>query len=220
MKSSTDTLSNPLSLQRLIRMKIRTFTVGYLSTNCYVVNCRNTNEAIIIDPGFDSFGEAEKIFRCIEEEELKVKFIVNTHGHLDHVSGDVILKKKYNVSICIHESETNVEVDWDEKPSPRNIVLRDGDVLEFGDAKLKVIHTPGHTSGSICLLGETLIFTGDTLFAGGIGRTDFLGGSELNMKLSLEKLLGLPSSLIVYPGHGPSTTIGEEKNSNPFLLGL
>jgi hydroxyacylglutathione hydrolase len=201
-------------------MNVQPFTVGYLSTNCYVVNCRNTREAIIIDPGFDSSDEAEQILRYVEEEELKIKLIVNSHGHSDHVSGDLTLKRKYDVPLCIHESEVHVEVDLNRKPSLRNIMLRDGDVVEFGDAKLKVMHTPGHTPGSICLLGETLIFTGDTLFAGGIGRTDFPGGSDRDMKLSLEKLLRMPDSLVVYPGHGPSTTIGAEKRSNPFLLWL
>jgi hydroxyacylglutathione hydrolase len=201
-------------------MKVRTFTVGYLSTNCYVANCRKTRNAIIIDPGFDSSDEAEQIFRYVEEEELKIKFIVNTHGHSDHVSGDVTLRKRYDVPICIHKSETPVEVDLNEKQSPRNVLLKDDDVVEFGDAKLKVLHTPGHTLGSICLLGETLIFTGDTLFAGGIGRTDFPGGSDRDMKLSLEKLQRMPDRLVVYPGHGPSTTIGEEKRGNPFLLWL
>jgi glyoxylase-like metal-dependent hydrolase (beta-lactamase superfamily II) len=191
--------------------------VGVLATNCYVVNCRVTGNAVIIDPGFDSDAEAEQIFRFVDEEKLKIKFVVDTHWHSDHVGGNTVLKERYGVPVCIHELDTHELADSNEGTSPPNIVLRDGDCVEFADAKLRIMHTPGHTPGSVCLLGEKLVFTGDTLFAGGIGRTDFLGGSTRDMEASLEKLLRLPDDLIVYPGHGPATTIGEERRSNPFL---
>ena len=191
-----------------------------LSTNCYVVSCQETQDAIIIDPGLDVPSEAEQIFRYIDKGLLKAKFLVNTHGHPDHIRGDNILKKKYNVPICIHVYDAHVINDLGEKISPANVLLGDEDLLKFGKDTLSVMHTPGHTPGSISLLGEKLVFTGDTLFAEGISRTDFPGGSDRDMKLSLEKLLRLPDQYVVYPGHGPSTTIGGEKRVNPFLQWL
>jgi hydroxyacylglutathione hydrolase len=193
------------------------FIVGMLSTNCYLVHCQETKDAIIIDPGFDSPSEAEQVFNYAKEKKLNIKFIVNTHGHSDHVGGNKILKKKFNVPVCIHAYDANNISNSTRETPPANILLNDGDVLRFGDATLKVMHTPGHTAGSICLLGEKIVFTGDTLFAGGIGRTDFAGGSDRDMEESLKKLLRLPDNLVVYPGHGSASTIRQEKMGNPFL---
>lgn len=201
-------------------MQISAFNVGILSTNCYVVNCEKTKEAIIIDPGLDAPSEVAQIFRYVEEGRLKVKFIVNTHGHADHVSGDNLLKKEYHVPICIHLYDAHCLRSLDTAPQPANIMLEDGALLEFGKTTLRVLHTPGHTPGSISLIGERVVFTGDTLFAGSIGRTDFPGGSDYEMRASLKKLLTLPEHYIVYPGHGPTSTIGDEKRSNPFLQWL
>ncbi len=201
-------------------MKIQTFTLGMLSTNCYVVSCPETKEAIIIDPGFEADYEAEQVVHYVDKNQLKVKFIVNTHGHSDHISGDLVLKRKYGVPVCIHTYDAFCLNDLGDAPSPVNVLLEDGELLEFGRVTLKVIHTPGHSLGSICLLGETLVFTGDTLFAGGIGRTDFGGGSDRDMRFSLQKLVGLPDDYVVYPGHGCASTIGEEKRVNPFLFWL
>ncbi|MCW4046064.1 MAG: MBL fold metallo-hydrolase [Candidatus Bathyarchaeota archaeon] len=201
-------------------MKIKTFTVGMLATNCYVVSCPETLEAIVIDPGLDYSPEAEQIFRYVNEGSLKVKFIVNTHGHPDHTSGDGILKKKYGVPICIHAKDAHLIRDLDVESPPSNVLLKDGDTLRFGNATLKVMHTPGHTSGGISLVGENLVFTGDTLFAGGIGRTDFPESSDSDMRISLKKLLGLPDFFAVYPGHGAASTIGEERRVNLFLQWL
>jgi len=198
-------------------MQIHNFNVGALSTNCYVVSCLETKEAIIIDPGFDSSYEAEQIIRYVDENALKVKFIVNTHGHEDHISGDVLLKREYGVPICIHEYDAPCLEGLDEKLSPANVVLEDEERLKFGHITLKVMHTPGHSLGSICLVGQKLVFSGDTLFAGGIGRTDFAGGSDDDMRISLQKLVCLPENCMVYPGHGCFSTIGEEKRVNPFL---
>jgi hydroxyacylglutathione hydrolase len=203
-------------------MHIQTFTVGMLSTNCYVVNCPKTLETIIIDPGFDHAREAEQIIRYVETNTLKVRFIVNTHGHSDHVSGDKVLKKNYGVPICIHAYDAQCLKGLGDSIPPANVLLEDEGVLKFGKVTLKVMHTPGHSLGSISLIAvnEKLVFTGDTLFAGGIGRTDFAGGSDRDMRRSLKKLLCLPDDYLVYPGHGGVSTIGEEKRVNPFLRWL
>jgi glyoxylase-like metal-dependent hydrolase (beta-lactamase superfamily II) len=208
------------TFQTLSYMKIQTFNVGMLSTNCYIVNCPETQETIIIDPGFDVPQEAEQICRYVDKSTLKVKFIVNTHGHPDHIRGDSILKKKYSVPICIHAYDAHRLTGLGENTQPANILLEDGALLKFGKVTLKILHTPGHTPGGISLVGEKLVFTGDTLFAGGIGRTDLLGGSDRDMRLSLEKLLRLPEHYVIYPGHGAASTIGEEKRVNPFLQWL
>jgi hydroxyacylglutathione hydrolase len=201
-------------------MQVQAFNVGMLSTNCYVVNCPETKEAIIIDPGFDVAQEAEQIFRYVDASALKVKLIVNTHGHPDHVSGDVLLKKKYTVPICIQAFDAPCLSGLGEKILPANVMLEDEGLLKFGQMMLKVMHTPGHTPGGISLVGENIVFTGDTLFAGGIGRTDFPEGSDRDMRLSLEKLLLLPDDYVVYPGHGGVSTIGDERRFNPFLRWL
>jgi len=209
-----------IAFKKLISMQIQTFNFGMLSTNCYIVNCPETKEAIIIDPGFDASSEAELIIRHVDAGTLKVKFIVSTHGHFDHISGDLVLKRKYGVPICIHTYDAQSLNDLGEKIPPANILLQDGWVLKFGQMALKVMHTPGHTRGGISLVGEKLVFTGDTLIAGGIGRTDLEGGFEQDMRLSLAKLFCLPNNYFVYPGHGLVSTIGEEKRLNPFLQWL
>ncbi len=144
--------------------------------------------------------------------------ILNTHGHHDHISGDSIFQKKYNVPIYIHKYDASSLEKMEESKFPAPILLEEGSQIKFGDEILTVMHTPGHTPGSICLLGEKLVFTGDTLFAEGIGRTDFPGGSMKDMQLSLQKLVRLPDYFLIYPGHGPTSIIGEEKRSNPFLV--
>ena len=198
-------------------MLIETFTVGMLSTNCYVASCTNTKEAMIIDPGLDFSSEFQPIFNYIQEAKLKVKSIINTHGHADHIKADAIFQEKYSVPICIHRLDAHFMEEIIKDNHPTNVILEEGNLVQFGTETLKVMHTPGHTPGSICLVGESLVFTGDTLFAGGIGRTDFPGGSMIDIGKSLEKLTSLPDYLLVYPGHGETSMIGEEKRTNPFL---
>lgn len=211
-------------------MMVQLFTVGALMTNCYVVSCEQIREAIIIDPGFDNSREAEKIFKYLRENSLILKFVLNTHGHPDHTCGNGIVKGKFNVPILIHEFDASmlgergkVVADFfgfrNFSPKP-DITLDDGALVKFGKITLKVMHTPGHSRGGIALIGDKEVFTGDTLFCGSIGRTDFPESSELDMRVSLKKLAALPEHFTVYPGHGPITTIGEEKRSNPFLQGL
>jgi glyoxylase-like metal-dependent hydrolase (beta-lactamase superfamily II) len=200
-------------------MIIETFMVGMLSTNCYAVSSEQNKEAIIIDPGLDSPKEAQQIFDYITKEKLKVKLILNTHGHQDHISGNAIFQEKYNVPIYIHKYDAPSIEALETTKFPASILLDDGSLIRFGDESLTVMLTPGHTPGSICLVGEKLVFTGDTLFNEGIGRTDFPGGSMRDMRSSLQKLVRLPDYFLIYPGHGPTSIIGEEKRNNPFLVG-
>ena len=198
-------------------MIVETFNVGMLSTNCYLVSSNETKEAILLDPGLDFSVEAKPILDAISAGKLMVKYIVNTHGHDDHIKGNVLFQQKLNVPICIHSLDEHFIEGTEKNKFPGNVTLKNGSIVKFGGETLKVLHTPGHTPGSICLVGEKLVFTGDTLFAGGIGRTDFPGGSMNEMRRSLEKLTSLSDSLLVYPGHGETSMIGEEKRSNPFL---
>lgn len=210
-------------------MKLKMFTVGSLFTNCYIAWCSKTREAIVIDPGFDRQGESEKVLGLLKENGLKTKFIVDTHGHTDHTSGNEVIKAATNAPILIHELDAGMLTDVGKRTAALfgfNVTspvaddfLKDGDVVKFGEVVLRVLHTPGHTPGSISLVGENCVFTGDTLFAGSIGRVDLAGGSSREIMRSLKKLAALPDRLIVYPGHGPESTIGEEKRSNPFLQG-
>jgi len=175
----------------------KTFAVGVLATNCYVVNNKETLQAAVIDPGFDDQGEADEIMNFIRSNGLQIKFIVNTHGHPDHTCGNAVLKDKFHVPICIHKydaymlgesgRETTQYFGYSSfSPSP-DILLSDGDIIKIGDLTLNIIHTPGHTFGSTSLLGETEVFTGDALFAGSIGRTDFPGSSDIQMQATLRK---------------------------------
>jgi len=208
-------------------MIVQLFTVGKFSTNCYAAVCEQTRESIIIDPGFDGVREAGRIFKFIDENSSTLKFIVNTHGHSDHTCGNGMINERYHSPILIHECDAHLLGEAGKQIAeffgfqtfspPAHVLLHDGDSVKFGKTNLKVIHTPGHSPGSISLLGENEIFTGDTLFAGSIGRTDFPESSENDMERSLKRLKCLPDCLVVYPGHGSITTLGEEKGSNPFL---
>lgn len=209
-------------------MIIKMFTFGMYLTNCYVVGCEETKEAIVVDPGFDRDREAEELLEFIKQNGLHVKYIVNTHGHSDHTAGNGIVKKATGAPILIHEDDaimltpvarTFSRIFGLRVTSPQaDRTLRDGDAIHVGHIKLVVLHTPGHSKGGISLLGENFVFAGDTIFAGSIGRTDFPGASFEEIMQSIKtKLMTLPDRFKVYPGHGPPTTIGEEKRHNPFL---
>jgi glyoxylase-like metal-dependent hydrolase (beta-lactamase superfamily II) len=199
-------------------MHVETFTIGMLPTNCYVVNCTETKEAIIIDPGLHSASEAQPIFNYIDKELLKIKFIVNTHGHYDHIDGDMVMQKKYAVPICIHEHDAYFLKRLKNHDTASDVLLKDSDNISFGKICLKVMHTPGHTMGCICLIGDKVMFSGDTLFSESIGRTDFAESSPKDMDITLKKLMSLPDDLLVYPGHDETTLMGREKRTNPFLI--
>ncbi|MBZ4688027.1 MAG: hydroxyacylglutathione hydrolase [Clostridia bacterium] len=199
--------------------------VGSLATNCYIIACKDTKEAVVIDPG----DEAEKILSVITKENLKVKYIINTHGHWDHIGADRPLKEHTNADLLIHEEDAEALQEGSKNLSmymgesaqaPKaDKLLREGDIIKFGNKmELKVLHTPGHTPGSICLVGQEILFSGDTVFAGSIGRTDLPGGSYNTIMESIQqKIMPLEDTFTVYPGHGPQTSMKEEKESNPYF---
>jgi glyoxylase-like metal-dependent hydrolase (beta-lactamase superfamily II) len=193
-------------------MFVKMWSVGMLLTNCYVVGQVETREAIVIDPGTDRETEVKKILKEIEFSSLKIKYIVNTHGHPDHIGGNKIFREATNAPILIHEYDASIL-----KGPFADKMLHDGDSVQVGGTVLRVLHTPGHSQGSISLVGNNVVFTGDTLFAGSIGRYDLPGGSVDEIKKSLKKLMILPDHMKVYSGHGPTSTIGEERRNNPFL---
>jgi glyoxylase-like metal-dependent hydrolase (beta-lactamase superfamily II) len=198
-------------------MIIKTVQVGELRTNCYIVASSKTREAVIIDPG----DEAEKIIGAIEAEKLKPILIVNTHAHPDHVGANLKLAEKYGIVAALGEDGYKMIEDlrgYFEEFSGLKIedlsiemLLKDNNKIDIGEIELKVINTPGHSKGSICLYGNGVLFSGDTLFAGTYGRTDIPGGSEEEMQGSIKKLMELPDKTAVYPGHGSRTTIEEER---------
>ncbi len=205
-------------------MKYELVIVGALETNCYLVYCPQTLECAVVDPG----AEPQKIIHLITHHKLKPVITLNTHGHIDHIGANQDIKERYNVPLAIHRgdkemlanvhhSELSFFLEARESPSP-DILLEEGEMIKIGQSELEVIHTPGHSPGSVSFLGDGFILSGDTLFCGGVGRTDLPGGSWQELEQSIRnKILALPEETIVLPGHGPSTTVGQEKMSNPFV---
>lgn len=193
-------------------MKIHVLVVGPIQTNCYIIEDEASREAIVIDPG----GEAGKIIDHIKKNKLKVKYIVITHGHFDHVGANQKLKDETGADILINQAD-DFFLPLSDSPKADHF-LREGDLIKVGEITFKIIHTPGHTPGGICLYNEEkkVLFSGDTLFNGTYGRTDLPYSSQENMLQSLEKLYALPPETAVYPGHGQSTTIKVEKDLFPY----
>ncbi len=201
---------------------INKIVVGPLLTNCYLLSGPG-GETVIIDPG----GEGEKISETIEKKKLKPVAIINTHAHGDHIGGNSFLKKKYKIPIYAHSlefagmtnSERNLSFFHGEAviSPPADTALSDNQLLEIGGINLKVMHTPGHTTGSVCLICGDDIFTGDTVFAGSVGRCDLPGGDEVALDKSIEKIKNLSGDYSLFPGHGPTTTLQAEKKINPFF---
>lgn len=207
-------------------MIIEKLVVGPLATNCYILGDEKSGEAIVIDPG----AEPEKIIKALDKNKLKARVILNTHGHFDHTGANDILAKATGASIHIHQDDLEAEKNPEQNlafwlgetvsASALRQPLNDGQSVNIGRFQGKVIHTPGHTKGSICLLSDGVLFSGDLLFAGSVGRTDLPGGSYQSLLQSLRKIAALPDDLKVYPGHGEPTTLGEEKKLNPYLREL
>jgi len=210
-------------------MIVKTLEVGPFMSNCYIVGSEQHKKGMIIDPGADP----NTILKAIQAEGLEIILIVATHNHTDHISAVGAVKKATGAEFAIHESDAHFSLSTGitsmleemtgtsyEPPSAPDRLLSGGDIIEVSDLKFTVLHTPGHTPGGISLLGHGAVFTGDALFNFGIGRTDLPGGSTAQLMDNITtKLMTLPETTIVYPGHGPSTTIGKELTGNPFLRG-
>jgi hydroxyacylglutathione hydrolase len=205
-------------------MEYESVIVGALETNCYLAYCPDTLECAVIDPG----AEADKIFRVISQKDLKPACLINTHGHVDHIGANRDIKDKFDIPLYIHEADRpmlesilqsglSFFLGAKESPPPDNF-MEDGDEIKIGNMSLKVLHTPGHSPGSVSLMGNGILFSGDTLFFGGVGRTDLPGGSWADLERSIrEKIFTLPAETIVLTGHGPTTTVGQETEFNPFI---
>ena len=205
-------------------MIIKKLSVGPIMANCFILGCEQTKEAVVIDPGDD----ADRILMELAKAELKVKYLIDTHGHFDHVGANKRMKEVTGALLAIHpddkpmlnqlsQSAASFGLAAENSPEP-DMLLNEGDKVTFGSITLTVIHTPGHSRGGICLYTQGHLFAGDTLFAGSIGRTDLPGGDYDTLIASIkEKLLNLPDDTVVYTGHGPETTLRNEKQMNPFL---
>jgi glyoxylase-like metal-dependent hydrolase (beta-lactamase superfamily II) len=199
-------------------------TVGPLDVNCYVLGSKKDNTAIVIDAG----GDPEKIFDILKKYNLSLRFLLNTHVHFDHVGGVKCLQDKTGAQFLLHQKDTPLLDCLNDQttafglpsiPIPKvDKSITDNEEIRLGDKALQVIHTPGHSPGSVCFFFENAVFVGDTLFAGSIGRTDLYGGSYKELITSIKtRLFTLDDSVTVFPGHGECTTIGDEKRYNPFF---
>ena len=216
VQSGRKTRSLPLQITRLV--------VGPLQVNCYILSDPKTSEAVVIDPGDDG----SEILKVVKSRGLTVRYIVNTHAHFDHVGANRQVKDATGAEILIHKEDDPLLGQTADQArmfgmtapsSPRaDRYVKHGDVITAGEISLRVLHTPGHSSGGISLAGEGVVFTGDALFAGSIGRTDLPGGDLMTLIASIkDNLMTLPDGTVVLSGHGPDSTIGEERRENPFL---
>ena len=205
-------------------MIVRARAVGPFAMNCTLVVCERTREAIVVDPG----DEPEVIEKMIERDGARVKALVGTHGHMDHVSAAEPLRKRLGVPFHLHKADLSwIEmlprqammfgVDVPEVPTVDGF-LEDGQTIEVGDLRFEVRHTPGHTEGGVTLVGEGVAIVGDCVFLGSIGRTDLPGGNHETLMRSIKtRILDLPDETVIHCGHGPRTTVGAERSGNPFL---
>lgn len=206
-------------------MIVKTLTVGPFQENCYLVGDGVTRDAVLIDPG----DEAARLVAAVEQDGWTLRALWITHGHIDHVGGIAAVKRKWNVPVYLHPLDRPL---YDraaeqgahfglriETPPPPEHDLAEGDVMTVGNLSFGVIHVPGHAPGHVAFVGHGVVFGGDCLFAGSIGRTDLPLADPQALARSLERFAALPGDTVVYSGHGPATTIRDEKRSNPFLTG-
>jgi glyoxylase-like metal-dependent hydrolase (beta-lactamase superfamily II) len=213
-------------------MITKTFTVNPFSMNCYIYWNEKTKEGVIIDPGAYEVFEKNEITSYINSNGINIKYILLTHGHIDHIMGNKWAKDTFNVHVMMNEEDMPLidrameqgamfGVSFPQPPKP-DVMIKEGDSVKFSNTEFKLLHTPGHSPGSICFVDEKekLIFGGDTVFRGSIGRTDLWKG-DIDLLLSSihNKILTFPDEYVIYPGHMEETTIGEEKMYNPFLNG-
>jgi hydroxyacylglutathione hydrolase len=204
---------------------VATLPVGMIQTNCYLVGCEETQEGVVIDPG----GHPQRILAEVERHGLTIKYVLNTHAHFDHTDANRAIVEATGAPLALHPLERPLlqasggaalfGLQADPSPPP-DLELHDGDELEVGKLRFQVLHTPGHTPGHVCFYepAEGVLFDGDVLFYRGIGRTDLQGGSWQQLMGSIQRVLfALPDETVVYSGHGPATTIGDEKQHNPWL---
>ncbi len=205
-------------------MQIKSIIVGPIQSNCYIAYDEKSSDALVIDPG----EEAGKIMREIDQNHLKVRYIICTHGHFDHIGAISEVKKKTGAKVAINKKDIEIyrhagefAASWgfhiDQPPDP-DLLVEDGDEIVAGSLHFRVLITPGHSPGGICLYGNGVLFTGDTIFAGSVGRTDLYGGDMGELKKSFVRLISLPPDTEILPGHGSSSTIREEKATNFFIL--
>lgn len=208
---------------------IHRIVTGEYEVNTYIVSCPETNQGCIIDPG----GNAQDILSCLKEKRIQAKYILNTHGHADHILANRELKQKLDLQICMHEKDASFFskpdiLDTEKKelglsvPCGADILLKDGQNIRLGNLVIKVIHTPGHTPGSCCFLVSGNLFTGDTLFVGDVGRSDLVGGSfETLLRSIREKIIPLPMETKIWPGHDygetVTSTLSWEMAENPYI---
>lgn len=205
-------------------MKIFNCTLGMIQTNCYLLLDEITGKAAIIDPG----AYETPLLEMIAVHEIKqIEYILLTHGHFDHILGLKKLKDKTGAAVAVHSADANMIKDPNEcraflhdlvlEPVEADILLSDGDEIELGSLKIKVVHTPGHTPGGVCYICEDVMFSGDTLFAGSVGRTDFSYSDSVKMLESVRRLRDLPGDYRVLPGHARPTTLSRERRQNPYM---
>lgn len=204
-------------------MKIELIVVGPLQSNCFIVYDEKTLKSMVIDPGDDP----EHIMKTIEEKKLKVVYIVCTHAHFDHVGAVAKLKSETGAEIVLHKDELEIYMSakdqgafWGyqiEQPPDPDKFVQEGDLLTAGELTFEVLHTPGHSPGGICLQGKGIVITGDTIFAGSVGRTDFYGGDLEELKKSFRRIISLNPETRILPGHGDVTTVKREKDLNFFM---
>lgn len=209
-------------------MFYRRLVVGPLQCNCTILACEKTREAVVLDPG----DESEKILKALADERLQVKYLLHTHAHFDHIAGTGGVRSKTGAPVCLHKDDASLYDNLPmqgqlfgmrfEKAPPIEKFIEDEEQIVFGECRLTVAHTPGHSPGGICFIGESgseqWCFSGDTLFQQSIGRTDLWGGDTERLLSSIKsRLFALDDDTKVFPGHGPDTTIGLEKRTNPFL---